>query len=106
MRPGCPSAPRWRQIEVGEIEAGDSSGAHDRLLDTSQVVVVPGVVRVEEGDEVRPARVDSGIPGATDAAVVLRDESDAAPVFRDDLASVVGRAVVDDDDLVRAPTLA
>src|SRR3954447_25025142 len=58
LRPGRPPAPRGRQFEVGEVEPRDSSGAHDRPLDTSQMVVVPGVVRVKERDEVRCACVD------------------------------------------------
>ena len=61
----------------------------------------PFIIGVEERDPFAFCGFDTGVSGRARPAVVLVDVSDLFPVRRDDGCGVVGRAVVDDDELVR-----
>ena len=56
------------------------------------------VVGVEEDEQLAVALADAGVAGGREAEVLLADAADAGEALGDS-ARVVGRAVVDDDDL-------
>ena len=59
----------------------------------------PHIVGVEEGDEVSARPGDAFVPRTARAAVALSYEYDPIRPLRDPQRRIVGRAVVDDDDL-------
>src|SRR5258707_1154551 len=59
----------------------------------------PDVIRIEKGDVLAARGGDPGIPGGAGAEVLLADDNDSMAVAVQNLRRVVGRAVVDDDDL-------
>ena len=79
-----------------------TSGCASRKADvTRQPVGGPLVVGVEQGDVVAGDLGQPAVDGAHEAAVVLADDADALAVGGQHLRRLVGRAVVDDDDLER-----
>jgi hypothetical protein len=58
-----------------------------------------GVIRIEQRDEFSSRMQEAKVPRRRDAAVGLVDVAHRPAIALDDGASVVGRSVVDDDDL-------
>ena len=89
---------------VGRVQA---AVLHRRQGDP-QEVRLPRVVGVQERDVAAPGRGDARVAGPTDAGVLAGDDADPCVEGRQPLqhpGCVVGRAVVDDDELPAAVRL-
>jgi hypothetical protein len=73
-------------------------GLEDRNL-ARELVGEPAVVRVEEGQVRAPRLANRSVAGGRAPGVLLADDPDPAGVAVEDRRCVVGRAVVDDEDL-------
>ncbi len=89
--------PASSRDEVGAADPGVVGGLEGVREETEPVAVGPGVV-VGEGDDLARRRLDPGVPGGGEAAVLGPDQADVE--LGGDRRGAVGRAVVDDDHLV------
>jgi hypothetical protein len=71
----------------------------DEREQVGEVRVEPAIIRVEEGDPGTAGGADAGVASRARALVGLAQELDRRAVAREDLAGLVGRAVVYDDHL-------
>jgi hypothetical protein len=62
---------------------------------------MPDLVRIEERDEITTGLANRSIAGGRDPLLRLLEVEDFAPIAAQSVAGVIGRTVVDHDDLTR-----
>ena len=94
------------RIVVPEIDPLDETAVDLRVPEKGRdagfdPVRVPVVVGVEAGNKRALGAPESGIAGGAGTAVFLPDECQPLAIAGGDVSAIVGRTVIDDDDLDR-----
>ena len=70
-----------------------------------QPILYPKIIRVQKRNKIAGGHADAMIAGGRRSGIILPEVAHPITVLRNGVAGIVGRAVVNDDNLIRRPGL-